>query len=478
MRSTTFRIDFDDEMKSKLPLTLADMKRVLYSAPEQRDDVQDRFRDFSWVMDFSPESIANIALRKTDMLNFAVDNEGNLYNNLFYKVRRSVKFSFNHYNFEVDKLLMDDCEENGEFCQFYEDFFSLLDEWKDSEWAQSQWENSLESYDWSYNCETGQWDYQKLPLEHIKFKTVESIISKILGDKEFFVPTSTPLHKKFFERLNSFDFDGHFSDMTTTTESTNTFTTCSTSSESIESTTTEHNQETLDQNMDRFLGVMSRITGFIRATLPLLSAEELRVCHELRNLHFRLSDLKDGSIYSLAKIKVAMLLNEENIDILDGITAHSVKDCLNFILRGDEALKMKFSSVLEEKVSELALFNAVKQYPDGLASKRDGVCVVGEGLHQNNDCKGRGSKEDEFYLIFLELFLENFYFPTLPSISASVTRRRSWPCTISGPRSASLRTWTSPEEETSGPGTTMNSLRVSPSWVPPHRGSPRTLQGS
>ena len=94
MPSTTFRIDFYDEMKSKLPLTLADMKRVLYSAPEQRDDVPDRFRDFSWVMDFSPESIANIALRKTDRLNFAVDNEGNLYNNLFYKVTRSVKINF------------------------------------------------------------------------------------------------------------------------------------------------------------------------------------------------------------------------------------------------------------------------------------------------------------------------------------------------------------------------------------------------
>ena len=67
---------------------------------------------------------------------------------------------------------MDDCMENGEFCQFYEEFFTLLE---------------LES--------------QKIPLEHIKFKTVESIISKILGDKDFFVPTSTPLHKKFFERL-------------------------------------------------------------------------------------------------------------------------------------------------------------------------------------------------------------------------------------------------------------------------------------
>ena len=37
-------------------------------------------------MDFTPNSLANIALRKTDMTNFALNNEGNHYNNLFYKV--------------------------------------------------------------------------------------------------------------------------------------------------------------------------------------------------------------------------------------------------------------------------------------------------------------------------------------------------------------------------------------------------------
>ena len=74
-------------MKSNLPLTLANMRRVLFSVPSERDDVPKSSKDFGWVMDFSPKSIANIALRKTDMASFAVDNEGNLFNNLFYKVR-------------------------------------------------------------------------------------------------------------------------------------------------------------------------------------------------------------------------------------------------------------------------------------------------------------------------------------------------------------------------------------------------------
>ena len=176
-------------------------------------------------------------------------------------------------------------------------------------------------------------------------------------------------------------------------------------------------------------------------------------------------EIKDGNIYSLAKIKVASFLNEENVDLLDGITAQSAKDCLKINLRGDEVLKKKFLSVLEEKISELALFNAVKQYPDGLDSKRDDVCVVGEYNYQNNECKGRGSEDQikYFFTIDFHQFINIFIFPNLPSLSASVTRRRSWPCTISGPRSTSLRTWTSPEEETSGPGITMNSLRGFPS---------------
>ena len=74
-------------MGSKLPQTLADMKKGLYQIPRSRKDVPTSNLDYGWIMDFTPNSIANIALRKTDMTNFALNNEGNHYNNLFYKVR-------------------------------------------------------------------------------------------------------------------------------------------------------------------------------------------------------------------------------------------------------------------------------------------------------------------------------------------------------------------------------------------------------
>ena len=54
--------------------------------PEARDEKVIDSRGLGWILDFSLDSVVNLNLRKTDEENFAVFNEGNLYNNLFYKV--------------------------------------------------------------------------------------------------------------------------------------------------------------------------------------------------------------------------------------------------------------------------------------------------------------------------------------------------------------------------------------------------------
>ena len=84
-------IDFDEKVKTKLPNTLKDMKEKLWSVPEKRD--LDNYKNRQWVTDFGGEdgdrladSVANLALRKTDLLNFALFREGNMLNNLFYQV--------------------------------------------------------------------------------------------------------------------------------------------------------------------------------------------------------------------------------------------------------------------------------------------------------------------------------------------------------------------------------------------------------
>ena len=48
----------------------------------------------SILADFTPDSIINLMLRKSDKLNFALNNQGNLYNYLINKVSRGEKIFF------------------------------------------------------------------------------------------------------------------------------------------------------------------------------------------------------------------------------------------------------------------------------------------------------------------------------------------------------------------------------------------------
>ena len=57
--------------------------KSVYDFPKERiEELGDEFGEMRWVVDFTPESVANLALRKTDLDNFIYNNEGNLYNNL------------------------------------------------------------------------------------------------------------------------------------------------------------------------------------------------------------------------------------------------------------------------------------------------------------------------------------------------------------------------------------------------------------
>ena len=61
------------------------MKSALYEIPTWRDGLEER-EYMDWITDFSVDSPVNLKLRKTDLINFAAFNEGNLFNNLFLKV--------------------------------------------------------------------------------------------------------------------------------------------------------------------------------------------------------------------------------------------------------------------------------------------------------------------------------------------------------------------------------------------------------
>ena len=81
------RIDFDDSVKSKLKKTIEHMKKNFFDISQNRDEIaQEEYGNYGWMVDFQPDSVINVRLRKTDKLNFALNNEGNLYNNLINKV--------------------------------------------------------------------------------------------------------------------------------------------------------------------------------------------------------------------------------------------------------------------------------------------------------------------------------------------------------------------------------------------------------
>ena len=67
------------------------LKTKLFSVPTGRLNQEDEAYDMDnlgWVVDFSPDNVVNTNLRKEDLLDFALFNEGNVYSKLFNKVSR------------------------------------------------------------------------------------------------------------------------------------------------------------------------------------------------------------------------------------------------------------------------------------------------------------------------------------------------------------------------------------------------------
>ena len=96
-----FRIEFDDTVRNQLNKTLPHLLKSIHEVEQGRlEELETRPGDMYWVVESDiSESLAYLALRKTDLPNFLLNNEGNLYNNLFYKVMMSihkVEWSFVH----------------------------------------------------------------------------------------------------------------------------------------------------------------------------------------------------------------------------------------------------------------------------------------------------------------------------------------------------------------------------------------------
>ena len=65
---------------------MKNLKEKLFSVPNGRSDEAKDMDSLGWIVDFSPDNVVNTILRKEDLLDFALFNEGNVYNKLFNKV--------------------------------------------------------------------------------------------------------------------------------------------------------------------------------------------------------------------------------------------------------------------------------------------------------------------------------------------------------------------------------------------------------
>ena len=80
MSKNILRIEFDDQVKRKLNNTMKHMQKSLLGDG-----------DHGWMVDFEPDSVINMRLRKKkDVMSFALNNEGNIYNNLINKVTQNI----------------------------------------------------------------------------------------------------------------------------------------------------------------------------------------------------------------------------------------------------------------------------------------------------------------------------------------------------------------------------------------------------
>ena len=98
-----FRIEFDATVRNQLNKTLPHLLKSIHEVEQFRlEELEQHPGEMSWVLepDLS-ESLAYLALRKTDLQNFMLNNEGNLYNNLFYKVMMSMEFLWIYLSISV-----------------------------------------------------------------------------------------------------------------------------------------------------------------------------------------------------------------------------------------------------------------------------------------------------------------------------------------------------------------------------------------
>ena len=162
--------------------------------------------------------------------------------------------------------------------------------------------------------------------------------------------------------------------------------------------------------LSRFLDGLSEVftpssisTRKKRSAYEDMSEADMDKCDFLYALPKKIGELRDGSVYSLAKISVAKLFTTENLQLVeDTLSSEDIEYC---------GLIEREVSTIKEGIVHLQSFLQIKQFNDDLDDRLDKTCIVNE--YSSDDCKCECHKKDKLaiYNIYSTLkMIDNFTF--------------------------------------------------------------------
>ena len=117
------------------------------------------------------------------------------------------------------------------------------------------------------------------------------------------------------------------------------------------------------------------------------------MCRQIDSLGTKLGQLKDGPIWSLAKMSVARILSPEHLQLLDEISA--MDGILNTCGVTQEDVE-----VLEAVTRDLEAFYTVKVFPDDLEDRLDITCTV-PSTYDSSACSCECHKREKLMIYSL-----------------------------------------------------------------------------
>ena len=107
------------------------------------------FQPPRWMADESMNSLVNLELRKTDLDSFLFAHEGNLWNNLIFKVKALLNY---RVLVKVDELYMESCDgtSNSAFCDFTSMVLARKEETEEEEWFK-HWRRMNAKMEWQFD---------------------------------------------------------------------------------------------------------------------------------------------------------------------------------------------------------------------------------------------------------------------------------------------------------------------------------------